>query len=151
MPNPDATGPVTVTQFASNAAEILREVRIDGRTVPISSRGEVVAVIRPTTHKAAALEIDLDDPDATVPAREIERIGPSGLVKAAWGGTVRGLTFQNKLFALVRPASASDWLDEVLAEAPNVGEHVPDDAWTQTHEGPALIEADSDAPRLRRA
>ncbi len=151
MPSFNVTGPVTLTQFANKAAEILREVRVNGRTVPISSRGEVVAVIRPTTHKAAALEIDLDDPDMTVSAREIEQFGPSDVVKTAWNGSVRALTFQNKPFALVGPATASEWLDEVLADAPSAGEHVPDDAWAQMHGASAPTQAHTVSPRLRRA
>jgi hypothetical protein len=126
--SPEIVGPVSITQFANCTSEVLRSVRVDRRIVPVSNRGQIVAILRPASHAVVAQEVDLDNPGSLVSSSDLERNGPSAVVRAAAEGRVTGLTFQGAPFALVQPTSEWAELFKAVGDIPQVGGHVPEKA-----------------------
>jgi len=110
------TGPVPVSMLSKLAASVLDALR-RGDPVAISRRGEIVAVITPTTSTEAAALVDLDDPRQQLSSREFQRGNVSAAVDRAARGERLVLTFQNRPLGLLRPAEEWQLLSDLADPA----------------------------------
>lgn len=108
-------GPMSMRTFAENASAVLRDVREENRTVLITVRGELAAVIKPVTPEMVYSATPTPD---VVSSRFMARDNPSAVVKAVRSGETRVLTFHNRPFASMVPPGEWAGYDELFNEGP---------------------------------
>jgi hypothetical protein len=119
---------VSATVLARRTGEVLGVVRRERRPVLVSVRGQVVAVIEPSTHREIAQEFDLDDEALLVSHRFLEQHGPRVVLDAVMGGEVRVQTFQNEPYAVWKSVEGWSGFDDLFADVPDAGPDVAPDA-----------------------
>jgi antitoxin (DNA-binding transcriptional repressor) of toxin-antitoxin stability system len=114
-------GPVTVSLLARHTSAVLRSVRDEERTIPISRRGAVVAVLRPLSARDRFLTFgDTELPE--ISARELGRDNTAGFVARAAAGEQLLVTYRNRTIALLSPLSAWKAFNEFEAQSAHLGD-----------------------------